>query len=306
MYVLYMCTLCMCSRRVLYELNMRTLYVCYIYPACVAHPSSADVCARDKCGETPLHLAARTGAGDVVEVLLASGAGVDEPTGNRRTSLHVACLAGHAPLVHTLLRHGANIESCDVCGSRPVHEAAAGGHVDVLALLLDRGADWRAVDSGGCTPLFHAVKGGHVSAARTLLSWATAACIKTTEQAGHPCGCQHIRVASTGEVVCTAALEARDTLGSTPLYWASSRGQVDAVRWLLAVGADASAANHARSPLHVAAGWGHVETCQALVAAGASLGQLDQEGHTPQQVALASEKLSEEAREQLREILEVA
>lgn len=50
-------------------------------------------------------------------------------------------------------------------------------------------------------------------------------------------------------------VEAKDSKGSTALYWAASRGQADMVLVLIQEAkANPSAANVYRSPLHVAAG----------------------------------------------------
>ena len=50
-------------------------------------------------------------------------------------------------------------------------------------------------------------------------------------------------------------VEAKDSKGSTALYWAASRGQTDMVLFLIQEAkANPSAANVYRSPLHVAAG----------------------------------------------------
>ena len=50
-------------------------------------------------------------------------------------------------------------------------------------------------------------------------------------------------------------VEAKDVNGSTPLYWAASRGQLEVVKLLIhEAGADASTKNHHRSALHVSAG----------------------------------------------------
>jgi len=75
-----------------------------------------------------------------------------------------------------------------------------------------------------------------------------------------------------------AAVDARDRLGLTPLYWAAGRGRVECVQRLLDAGADPHARSASgRTALHVASG----ETVPLLLRAGADAGARDAEGSVP-------------------------
>jgi ankyrin len=56
--------------------------------------------------QTALHVAARTGDIDSVELLLARGAQVDAVTADQYTALHIAAKEGHDEIAHVLLGHG--------------------------------------------------------------------------------------------------------------------------------------------------------------------------------------------------------
>jgi hypothetical protein len=75
--------------------------------------------------------------------------------------LHVAARRGATELIELLLSHGALVDGRDVWGHTPLHYAAAHGHAPAVRLLLERGARAAAVTDAGHTPLdFSLVQGG--------------------------------------------------------------------------------------------------------------------------------------------------
>jgi hypothetical protein len=77
-------------------------------------------------------------------------------------------------------------------------------------------------------------------------------------------------------------MEARTADGATPLHYAATNGHVEALKTLVALGADMEAKSaKGGTPLHEAACYGHVEAVQALVALGADMQAKTANGETP-------------------------
>lgn len=81
--------------------------------------TSAAANARDKRGQTPLHLAAGAEQFDVVSLLLAKDAEVDPVDDGGQTPLHLAAAAGDDAVVAVLLSHGADPRLRDRQGRTP-------------------------------------------------------------------------------------------------------------------------------------------------------------------------------------------
>jgi truncated hemoglobin YjbI len=127
-----------------------------------------------------------------------------------RTLLHAASAAGNLPLVTGLLRLGVDANVQDGGGHTPLYsvgnECSGGG--PVVRALIQGGAKVDACDGvKRCTALHMAARRGNVEAAEALLE-------------------------------CGANIEARDSLGETPLRRAVNCGKTSVAALLLAKGAD--------------------------------------------------------------------
>ena len=70
--------------------------------------------------------------------------------------------------------------------------------------------------------------------------------------------------------------------GKTPLHLAADKGQLDTVKELVATGADVNARNNeGYTPLHLATNKGQLDTVKELVATGADVNARNNEGYTP-------------------------
>lgn len=77
-------------------------------------------------------------------------------------------------------------------------------------------------------------------------------------------------------------LNSRDSLGMTPLNWASHKGHTGIVGELLARGADYQIGDKDSSlPIHNASAAGHIDVLELLIQAGASIDAQDANGQTP-------------------------
>jgi ankyrin repeat protein len=214
---------------------------------------------------TPLCGAASAGWLRVVTFLLDHGATI-EKCGNNSTPLHEAVKAGNRAMVELLLDRGASLTATDGAGSAPLHHAAAHGYLSVAEVLLQRKANLEARTSqanGSQTPLELAATKGH-SAVIALLVGKGAEFRSAIIQAaigGHADALRKL-------IELGAKPDAEDPPGVTALSFAAERGNVEAVKILLAGKAKPNAGTN-KPPLVMAALGKHVEIAELLLRAGA-------------------------------------
>lgn len=89
-----------------------------------------------------------------------------------------------------------------------------------------------------------------------------------------------------------AFVNIKNETGKTPVYLASSKGKVKAVKFLLLYGADINARDeHLKSPLMAAIEAKSLETCQLLITSGASVKTIDENGYTPLHYAILNNQI---------------
>ena len=153
--------------------------------------------------------AAMRGEADRVRTLLRDGADVNAAQGDGMTALHWTALNGDLETTNVLLVAGATVEALTRVGRyTPLHLASSRGHASVVSRLLDAGSKPNATTETGVQPLHLAAQAGDAATVTALL--------------GHG-----------------ANVNARDeTHGRTPLVFAASQNRLEAIRILLAKGAD--------------------------------------------------------------------
>ena len=119
----------------------------------------ADIDARDKNGQTPLHVAAEHYGGEKIKELIAAGADVNARDKNGETPLHAAASSykrrGQAKM---LIAAGADVNAWDKANNTPLHDAAGSGNAEAAKALIAAGADVNARPAGfGWTPLKEAL-----------------------------------------------------------------------------------------------------------------------------------------------------
>ncbi|KAI1075988.1 hypothetical protein F5B20DRAFT_557779 [Whalleya microplaca] len=152
-----------------------------------------------------LELPAKTGHDSMCQLLMDSGAKIDEWS-SEAPSLLQAARNGHQAIVRLLLDYGANVEE-KLNGITSLYLAASTGHTAVVQLLLGKGADIEARSDFGITALISAASVGERNAVQLLID-------------------------------SGADIEARSDFGITALISAASVGKRDIVQLLIDSGAD--------------------------------------------------------------------
>ncbi|XP_060899664.1 ankyrin repeat and SOCS box protein 10 isoform X1 [Labrus mixtus] len=116
--------------------------------------------------DTPLHVAARNGLPDHVDLYLRYGAAVDKENDEGLTPLNAACsqpqelreLQHYFTVCQMLLGAGANVHTMDQDKRNPLHMACKNVNPDIVDLLLASGACVNDMDYGGEAPMHNVLK----------------------------------------------------------------------------------------------------------------------------------------------------
>jgi uncharacterized protein len=266
----------------------------------LAVASSVALVGHAQTGADTLAAAAMRHDTTAVAALLAAGADPNAPGADGTAALHWLVRIGDHETAKQLLAAGASPNFANRYGITPLALAAGNGDVESMSLLLTAGADPDAPDGAGETPLMTVAALGIGAGITTLL--------------------EHGAEADWRD----AAYE------QTALMFAARAGQADAVRLLLAAGADPNARTRigetpawvlpnsrpgfsfgigiirgglpadrgmrpaipgGMTPLLYAARSGSVAAAELLLEAGASLEQTDANGITPLLMAVMNDKV---------------
>ncbi|OWA50119.1 E3 ubiquitin-protein ligase MIB1 [Hypsibius exemplaris] len=122
----------------------------------------ADVEIEDKDGDRAIHHAAFGDEAMIVELLAKVGnADINARNKRKQTPLHIAVNKGHAAVVCSLLLFGCHASLQDSEGDTPLHDAVSKKRDDILAILLDHNADVALCNNNGFNVLHHAALRGN-------------------------------------------------------------------------------------------------------------------------------------------------
>ncbi len=125
---------------------------------------------KDPTGRTPLHQAAHSGFGGIIELLLTYGASSDARDNNGFTPLHCALFEGRLNAADVLIKHSADICCHDsLIGITPLHIATAQGYLEMASLLISQNAPVDVLESQGLTPLHVSALKGDLTMTRFLI-----------------------------------------------------------------------------------------------------------------------------------------
>ena len=243
-----------------------------------------DVNARDKSGNTPLHLAVDRGSQDIAELLIANGARVNVRNENGQTPLYRAIAIGHNEIAALLINNGTDVNNIDGSGTTPLHKAAHYGTVEILKLLIAKGAEINIQDNQRKTPLDIAVDLKLQDTVALLISKNPD--VNSEDKEGRTL--LHIAVDFKLEDVAKqliakgAFVNAKNNLLQTPLHLAVGQGSQDIAELLIANGARVNARNaNGQTPLYQAIAIGHNDIAALLIKNAADVNNRDMCNTTP-------------------------
>lgn len=224
---------------------------------------------------TALHRAIRIQDIKIVELLLGSGAPVNECDSDGRTALHHACSIGFAQGVQKLLAYGADVSIKDKKNLRPLHIAAGKNRVSwskqddypaIIEMLIEEGAHPDIPDKKGRTALHFAAMRGCDLVVASLLKYGACPKIMDCHRAQpihYACGKIKVKYAHKDAYFAIAnrlalsgsAIDRADKDGKTPLHYAASIGNDLIVSFLVDQGVPVNVMdNQGAMPMHYAFG----------------------------------------------------
>jgi ankyrin len=269
----------------------------------------ADIEARDMAEATPLLIASMQGVGEVAELLIDKGADVGAHDHFERTVLMLSVLGGDLGLMQLLVEKGVDVRATDAKGANALWTAVRAGRTEMIRYLLSRGASV-SIESDELWPTIHVAAGGIDPGLFDQLEAATT----ETERDRGILESVKDEIDNRLEVLELLLKGGADPnlrdprLSATPLHLAAHVGNLGGMELLLAYGAEVNVYGHAAgvTPLHLAADSGRSKCVRLLLEHGADPAALNNEGHTPLQIAQEGKARTEAERAKLEEELALA
>ncbi|GMF12513.1 unnamed protein product [Phytophthora lilii] len=243
--------------------------------------------------EYELEIACETGNTSAVWSLWKDGARLDI-RGSGWAPLMVASKAGHRCMVQLLLHQGVRVDRTDEAGMTALMFACGEGHLEVVQELVEKDADVNKADENGRTPWLHAEKYHHYNVVEFLRSKGASRRVAASTRLMKLCASGKADAMSVKTMVeCyDNDVNAENSSGKTPLlFLCLSKAEMKAEIVTLLVknyGAKVNVAERDRgvTPLTMAAGNGDIETVKILLSLGADADSADKYGQTARHYAI--------------------
>jgi ankyrin repeat protein/beta-lactamase regulating signal transducer with metallopeptidase domain len=201
-----------------------------------------------------------------------------------------ACDDGNVPLARFLLEQGVNVNEADWKGWTPLMVAAGENQADIVRMLIAAGAKVNYVNRQGWTALIEAADEGSYESAEVLLK--AGADVNLTGAGNNRTALAmaasegHTRVFS---LLVQAGADIFSMSGEgSPMHRAAEEGQLNVVKRLIDLGADAGARDEdGRAPLSFAAEEGHSDVVEYLLRSGSNVNDSDDDRRTALSYAAA-------------------
>jgi ankyrin repeat protein len=247
--------------------------------------------ARNKEGETSLHLAVRQNEAEIGEMLLSRGADIFAPDTRGESPLY---LTFHSPggIRHWMI-NPRTIMAKDGLGNSMLHYAAQWKLDGYIPFLIQQGAYTEAANATGETPLFVAVKYNNDTTIKVLLE--AGASLSSRDNMGnsalHAAVRWNSRKAALALIEAGIDINAHPLNGKTPLHDAIRLGIADIETILISRGADIEVRDaEGNTPFMEAILAGFPGTVDRLVDLGADPNTRNSRGDTPLHIAVAAER----------------
>ncbi|XP_071086114.1 ankyrin repeat domain-containing protein 50-like isoform X2 [Haliotis cracherodii] len=251
-----------------------------------------NVNTRGLCGLTPLMLAAMNGHYDVFECLLREGADMTLTDRAGDHILSMACVGGNIDIVkYVVLKEPfLNINRGRKDGRRALMWAARHGNKTIFDYLLKKGAKCSSEDIEGDNVLHYACYGGHIGIVRDVIA-NTIIDINSSDMYGRTAmmvAAEHGHIEVFDFLVRKGCdISHIDKEGNNILHVACRGGHVEMVEHVLPQGDfDINCkGQYGRTPLMLAAFYGHIDVYDLLCEKGADVSLVDNKGNNTLHVA---------------------
>ncbi len=243
----------------------------------------------DLNGNTPLHIAVNQSNTDLIKLLLESDASVEAKNKKGNTPLH---LAKKAAIANLLIQQGASTNSKNNEGKIPLFIALEGND-PLLIKALAQGVDLAIANQAGNSLLHQAIRHNKNDFAKMILQKNPSLIDQINQQKETPLALaaklennQMINFL----IANNANIESRNSDNATPLIIAISNNNIDGAKQLLSYNADPNATDkHSDSSLHKAVGFKRITIIDDLLKNGASIDKQDLLGNYPLHIALTKD-----------------